>query len=185
MNIAPDEFLKWSRMDDELLLQVMMKIGRNDVRVISTLNSVVLNNDLNRIRAVNPGLSDEELKEFKRRLVSIRNKIYNPKNYEYIKILIGGNAYNSDQYPTHKQELREYFKELVVPLNSKQFHSIMTSPDIITVLDESMQSDYRIAGMNRDDLREMLTKIWQQKAEQEKEKLKKSRQHLETPTDPQ
>ena len=185
MNIAPNEFLKWSRMDDELLLQAMMKIGRNDVEVISTLNSVVLDDDLDRIRAVNPGLSGEELSEFRGRLVSIRNKIYNPKNHKYMISLIGGEAYDSEPYPTHKQELREYFTKLVEPLDRKQFHLLMTSPDIITVLDEVIQSDYRIAGMNRQDLMNMLTEIWNQKAKQEKDlKLKKGRHRPETPTDP-
>ena len=185
MQMAPDDFLKWSRMDFEILLQAMMIAGRNDVEVISTLNDVVLNDRVDRIRAANPGLSEEELISFKKRLSSIREKIYDDKNHEYMILLIGGKAHNTEPFPTHKQEFREYFRGLVEPLNSKQFHSVMMSSDLIKILGEEMRNDIRVAGMNQKDLSNMLTDIWKEKADKEKQSKIANSSHNSGLIDPQ
>ena len=185
MQMAPDDFLKWSKMDFEILLQAMMIVGRNDVEVISTLNDVVLNDRVDRIRAANPGLSEEEIISFKKRLSSIREKIYDDKNHEYMILLIGGKAHNTEPFPTHKQEFREYFRGLVEPLNSKQFHSVMMSSDLIKILGEEMRNDIRVAGMNQKDLSNMLTDIWKEKADKEKQSKIANSSHNSGLIDPQ
>jgi hypothetical protein len=164
-NIKPDEFLKWDMMEQYLLEQAIVIMGKNDIEVLKTLDAVVHNEDGSLLEKANPNLSKEEISRFKTRLIDVYDSIFTSKNDKH-RIALVTPPTDFHELPNHKQPVDEYMNELYKLLTIEQIFNI----DMLAGLHEDYNSDYRCAKWSREAFVNLIRTIIKQKLKEEQRK---------------
>ena len=164
-NIKPDEFLKWDMMEQSLLEQAIVIMGKNDIEVLKTLDVVVHNEDDSLLAKANPNMSKEEISRFKTRLIDVYDSIFTSKKDKH-RIALVTPPTDFQGLPNHKQPVDEYMDELYKLLTREQIFKI----DMLESLHKDYNSDYRCTPWSRKEFENLIMAISIQKLREEQRK---------------
>ncbi len=134
-NLPPNEYLKWIGMEENVLESMILVMGRNDITTIEILHDVISDNSNSMLKKLHPGVSDEQIAQFKQRLTNVRNNIFAPNEYTDIRgitTLIGSQSVDFKDKPSyialanrfgyynHKQNAFDYYSKLLEYLTPEQ-----------------------------------------------------------------
>ena len=134
-NLPPNEFLKWIGMEENVLESMILVMGRNDITTIEMLHEVISDSNNSMLKELHPGVSDEQIAQFKQRLTNVRDNIFSPNEYTDIRgitTLIGSQSVdfkdklsyialaNRFGYYNHKQNAFDYYSKLLEYLTPEQ-----------------------------------------------------------------